>query len=641
MIPTYGRPPVGGSADLNRVLTIPRRDLSRVYTAGALARLEHELSSPGRCVCASQGRDCPTSLKPIQAQALLEARAAGGLFAPIGVGHGKTLIDLLLPMVVPCKTAVLLIPANLRTQLLERDVPYYGGHWALPNIVPGQFFVAGRPTLHVITYSKLQQMDSSELLTRLQPDLLICDEGHNLKSPKGPRVSRFRSYFEQRPDAKLCVLSGTIAARSILDAAHLSAFALGDQSPYPRDHRSTEDWAAAIDPCQCEALKNPSVVCACRAAPGALERLCEPGEHVRDGFRRRRNETRGVVATAESAIGTSLVLRRRMPGPVPAELLKYIAEALAGTRPDGDRFQEKLQGAACARQLASGFYHRWKYPRGEPAEVIAEWFAKRKAFNSEVWDAMKRPEPGLDSPGLLIRAAERWCRGYTYRTGHTHTGDCYETGENEYGDPTAELVCDRQESGDTVEIPPHTVDGPLPVWESLNWEAWRDVRDLVQPVPEAVWVSEFVVDDAARWARDTRGIVWVEFPELGQRIADRAKVPFYGGGKEASDLILGETGRRSIVASIKAHGTGKNLQMFHRNLVVTPPSDGATWEQMLARSHRPGQTADEIEAEVNQHTRELRDAFAKAREFARFIQQTDGQPQKLLFAAYDDTWPSH
>ena len=49
-----------------------------------------------------------------------------------------------------------------------------------------------------------------------------------------------------------------------------------------------------------------------------------------------------------------------------------------------------------------------------------------------------------------------------------------------------------------------------------------------------------------------------------------------------------------------------------------------------------GQLADECEVELYQHTDELIDAFRKARDFARFIEQTEGTPQKLCFANYDD-----
>ncbi|MDC0711846.1 hypothetical protein POL68_25480 [Stigmatella sp. ncwal1] len=67
----------------------------------------------------------------------------------------------------------------------------------------------------------------------------------------------------------------------------------------------------------------------------------------------------------------------------------------------------------------------------------------------------------------------------------------------------------------------------------------------------------------------------MEFPELGERIAKAAGVPFFGGGKEASATINRETGKRSIVASLRAHGTGKNLTLFSRVLFVNPPADGA------------------------------------------------------------------
>ncbi|ABF86823.1 hypothetical protein MXAN_3179 [Myxococcus xanthus DK 1622] len=131
------------------------------------------------------------------------------------------------------------------------------------------------------------------------------------------------------------------------------------------------------------------------------------------------------------------------------------------------------------------------------------------------------------------------------------------------------------------------------------------------------------------------GIAWVEFPELGQRIAKAAGVPFHGGGPEASATIIRESGKRSIVASLRARGTGKNLTMFSRMLFVNPPADGVAWEQAIGRRHRQGQLADEVEVELYQHTDELVGAFQKARDFARFIEQTEGTPQKQNFATHD------
>ena len=70
-------------------------------------------------------------------------------------------------------------------------------------------------------------------------------------------------------------------------------------------------------------------------------------------------------------------------------------------------------------------------------------------------------------------------------------------------------------------------------------------------------------------------------------------------------------------------------------LFGNPPADGAAWEQAIGRVHRQGQLADECEVELYQHTDELIDAFRQAREFASFIEETEGTRQKLSFASYD------
>lgn len=90
-------------------------------------------------------------------------------------------------------------------------------------------------------------------------------------------------------------------------------------------------------------------------------------------------------------------------------------------------------------------------------------------------------------------------------------------------------------------------------------------------------------------------------------------MPFYGGGKEAAATVIRKTGKRSIVASLRALGTGKNLTAFSRMLFVNPPANGAAREQAIGRAHRQGQLADGVEVERYQHTDELTDAFWKAR----------------------------
>jgi hypothetical protein len=108
-----------------------------------------------------------------------------------------------------------------------------------------------------------------------------------------------------------------------------------------------------------------------------------------------------------------------------------------------------------------------------------------------------------------------------------------------------------------------------------------------------------------------------------------------GPGDEGAGAVLKLTGKERALLTIRSHGTGKNLQMFNRNLVANPPSGGAEWEQLLGRTHRQGQVADEVTVEVYRHTQPFREAIETARELSAYIQGAFGATQKLVTKA---TW---
>ena len=97
--------------------------------------------------------------------------------------------------------------------------------------------------------------------------------------------------------------------------------------------------------------------------------------------------------------------------------------------------------------------------------------------------------------------------------------------------------------------------------------------------------------------------------------------------------VINEIGKEAVVASIRAHGTGKNLQQFARAHVANPPSDGATWEQLLGRLHRTGQEADEVTFSTYRHTEAFRAAVEKARDLSEYIEGTLGTTQRLASVA--------
>lgn len=581
---------------MRRVLAVPRRpplDLASRRAEAMVELMTRRLRRPDRppgsaCGCAALGRRrCVDRLLPPQAWALWEAPLAGGLLAPIVVGGGKTLLNVLVAMVMPrCQVAALLVPPKLVEQLLN-EYAAIAEHFRVPSLImPGAragTLVAGAPRVHVIPYSKFSHEKSTVLLEDLQPDLIIADEIHNLKNRAATRTSRVMRYLEARilagRETRLCGWSGTITSRSIDDFAHLLAHALGESSPLPIDPREVERWASAIDPSDWP------------APMGALRRLAAAGETVVQAVGRRIVETRGVVSTrSASAVGASNVVRERRPPPIPQALAKMIAE-VRGTwsRPDGEEYVRPVEVAQCARQLACGFYYRWRFPGDPPRAVIDRWFAARAAWHKELRKRLLDPSPHLDSPKLLMKAAIRFYEGYA---------------------------------------------GALPTWASATWPEWRDVCRSVKHVTETVWVDDYLVRDAADWGLKNRGIVWYEHVAFGEAVARESGLELHRGGPDAEKRIRAVKGDRSIVASMGSHGEGRDgLQyLFDEQLVANPPSSGAEWEQLLGRLHRVGQESDEVTTHVYRHTAEMADAIDSALNLAKYIEGISTANQRLLAA---------
>jgi hypothetical protein len=592
---------IGPSDDLARVLALPRRaplaidDPNDPAVVAVVARMTARLARKNdRCTCHLHRRPCLTRLKPAQSWALAEIEEVGGLVGPIGVGHGKTGLGILAPMVLPkCRTAVLLIPPNLREQL-KREYDLWSQHFHVPSIRHGGAegtIIAGRPVIHVVPYSLFSRPESTTLLESIRPDAIIADEAHKLRDRKTATSGRVIRYMVKHPETRFLGWSGTIAKGSVVDFTHLSAFALRDGSPTPLDPNTAAAWATALDPLPV------------RAAPGALRQLGDGP--IADVFGRRLAETKGWVATRAGAVSNALTLRERKAPEMPAALKKALAQMRSTwTRPDGEELVDVLQVARSVRELALGFFYRWRFPRGEPERLIARWFAARKDWHRELRGKLERPVEHLDSPMLAENAAARGLDGYA---------------------------------------------GPLPVWKASTYRAWREVRDEVAPVPDTVWLddppegfdpipgADYLVRDAGEWAAKHRGIVWYEHDAFGARLAEDYGLPRHAGGVGAEARILAEDGRRSIVASIKAHGTGRDglQRVFHEQLVVPMPSSGDGCEQLLGRLHRIGQEADEVTTWCYRHVPELRDGLDKAIEQARFLRSTLGSEQKLLAATIE------
>jgi hypothetical protein len=587
--PEYRGSPILRSKDLIRVKGLPKRELPDGVSAAVKWTKLLRKETPQGCDCASRWPNgCIKELRPLQGLALEEYSKNGGILAPIPVGDGKTGVDILLAMLLdPTEIggiltepkALLLISPDLKAQLLNKDFPQWSVHFHTPNIAGG-VFRPGYPMLHIVAYSELSNKANSDLLARINPKLVIADEAHCLADRNSVRTGRFLDMAEEDPTRHFAFLSGTMTSDSLEDYDHLSALALRHMSPLPLDNQTTKMWAQAVDPL-------PTV----RPA-GALNELKEhEGEDIQSAFARRFISTPGVVTTTQNRLKTALYIHERrlkIPPGLGADIQKSFDEWV---RPDGELLLEAKDVAEVQRQLACGFYYRRIFPHGEPEPLIREWLALRSAWQKELRQKLKGPRiTFMDSPSLLEDAAKKW------------------------------------EAGDRSSL----------AWESKFYKYWHAIESQVTPEREIIWLSDFMVDDVKKWTEKHTGIIWVEFIEIGERIARGTGLTYYAGGAEASREIIKEKGDKSIIASIWAHNKGKNLQhAFNKLLYTTFPSSATIVEQSLGRVHREYQKADEVHAYIYLHTPEMRKAFATASRRAFYQQTTMKSPKKLCYATIE------
>lgn len=611
------RPPVITTPDVDRVLALPRRALELDGTERAEAIIDSmttRFARPAgwRCQCAAlypqrhADEGCITRLRLVQALALREISICGGLLGPIGTGHGKTVLDLLAPLAfqaVGIDLSVLFVPPKLVDQLVE-DYEYIGQHFWMPQIVfHGHPFAnttqkmhntvilkADAPVVHVVPYSRICLPGATDWLEqRLKPQAIIADEVHRLRNitttSTGRRVDR---YMEAHPETRFAGWSGSITSKQLADMDHLAKWALRGASPLPLKKEVTSEWAGAVQPSD-----NP-------ADPGPLLKLCAPGEHIVDAFRRRFLETLGVVSTATPSVDCEVTIEELEAPPMPPAVLEALQGVRDGVRPDGEELEDSLRIAATVREVACGFYYRWIFPKCEfPRDeaLVEEWREARAEFFREVRNKLKTAEEHLDSPKLVTNAAKRF-----------------------HGDMSR--------------------DKKLPEWQSHAWPRWRAAMNTVYYESDPVLIDDYLIQAVARWAKENVGVIWYEHAAFGHWIAEAAQLPLFGGGKDARERLLGnpkkqipgEDGSRSVICSIKSLGTGTNgmQHRWSRAFFPAPMSSPDAWEQGIARLVRIGQPAPIVRNEYFAHTDELKKAFQSALLASQYVEGILGARTHLV-----------
>lgn len=559
---------------------------------------------------------------------------AGGFF-PIGVGWGKTGISLMIAergWRKGLENIVLQVPPSVTSQLVTHDIAWWRAR--VPLSVPFhdlsgrtkaqrlKMARSGRKGCYIIPYSMLSTEDSVEVIRTINPKLVICDEGHNLKNFSAARTRRIMKFIEET-EPEFVVASGTITDKGVEDYHHLITAALGDNSPLPLSNMMAMQWGVVLN-----SGAQPS-----ENQAGTLMPLIEwAREHfpkedlppIVSGFRRayrlRLTSAPGVVSTGDQEIGVSLTISNRVIDQ-PERWVGY--DELMGligliedeyVTPNGDEIQHAIHTHKWLSELSCGFYNELKWPT---PEVLA---ARRKITVEEAYDQLMRAQAHHRAQQVYNKDLREFLL----------YGRAIEKADTPRGVGLA------IKHGRTEGMPTKMVS----LWHKAHALAFDNMpkRDS-----SAVRVCSFKIDDALNWAsqlpKGVGGIIWHYHQEVGEWLmgfGTKLGLPMLYCPAGDNDTIRNESNKgKIIVASIMAHGEGKNLQFMQEQYVLQWPRSAKVAQQLLGRTHRTGQLADELI--VNRCDMLPFDIlnFAACLNDAVYRQQTLGVREKMVFCNYD------
>lgn len=577
-----------------------------------------------------------------QAEAMAAYESCGGLIANMGVGWGKTLTTLAIAEKAwqrGKKKMLLMIPSSVLPQFAGVDIK-----WARLRIpISYQIYFLGgrgmaerkvlvdsqRPGLYVWTYSLTSAKDAAGVMEKLKPELIQADEGHNLANMSAARSRRVRDYIDDHKPEFVC-LSGTITGKSLKDYYHFLRWALDAGCPMPLSASLANEWASLID---ADAGKYGDPVA---SQTGPLKPLVDwakrefPEERIssdtlsgfRHAYRLRFNSVNGVVSTGDAEIGTSLYINNlpvkdhvKSPGWETLDKLgKQVTEAWL--TPNGDEIEHAIHCWKWLNEIyGAGFYNQLTWPTPEAfaekhqkSKLEAEDIMERTLFHHATGQVyakalrsylLEKARPGCDTPFLVGQDF------YMHEGGKVRDPELYKLWQD---------------------------------WKTTDFPGRPD-RDSA-----AVRVCPFKIEAAITWVRECvpkgeGAILWLYHQEVGRwlyegLIEDGFDAIHAPAGE--NELILNPANKnKKVVASIKAHGEGKNLQHFHNQYFMQWPRSATRAEQTIGRTHRNGQKKDELFVYTN-HTVEFDELnFAACLNDSLYIHQTTGNRQKLIIAGYN------
>lgn len=568
------------------------------------------------------------------------------LFAPIGVGWGKTLISLLVAHIgirmKGMQRVVLCVPPQVYPQLMtgSKGLKFARKHTVFNIRVFGMgnpldqhsrkaVAKSREPGLYVLPYSCLSTPDAAPkgnwpgTLTAIQPDMIVLDEAHSVSSLRAARTRRLRDYLsEYRP--VVVAMSGTMTSKSVQDFHHLIKSCLGDWCPLPLQQSMAFQWGRVLDTNgTVDQSATGPVLPLARWAQRKFPNDPRNGHHVsgfRNAFRLRMTTVPGVVATGDRDLGIGLSLcneeidPKRTDGHDEMDRLIDRVE-VSWLTPNGDEIDHAFHTFKWLYELHNGFYNQLLWP--EP-DVLAK---RRGCSESAAAELIERAQEQHE----LNQEYTRMLRSYLE-------------------DPLPGLDTPMMVGGEFGR------NGPKHLPTDL-YHAWKQAHEakfegMPERESEAVRVCSFKIDKAAQvaeeWVRkDQGGLLWVFNIEMGEWLHDvlteRGLDHLYcpAGNLSNKEIIKLESGKRITIASITAHGEGKDLQHYQNQFFLQWPRSARQAEQVLGRCHRNGQTADHLYVQTCHSSEFEHRVFAACLNDSVYQQQNGAGRRKVIYADHD------
>lgn len=607
------------------------------------------------------------ALRDVQIDCVYTYETYGGLMAPVGVGWGKTIIAMMCAKVGVQRRghqrAVVLVPAEVYSQLKLRDLPDMRRKLSLDALpiylVTGDARTRMRvastpgPGVFVYAYSMISQPTGFEELCAINATLYVCDEAHYIASVKSARTKRWRSTLEavgkniregragpdvQARRVEVVALSGTITKKSVEDYAHLSKAALHEDSPAPISYQGVQLLSSMVDADVLgTGLSEPDLERMHRLIAWANESGIPEHEHrthltlqeqARFAYQHRLRSAPGVVGTGDASVTCSLIISwSEPPRPITpdaermAMLMRNVVDNMI--TPNDDPIDFGMHTYKWLWELTGGFYNSLVWPDRD--EVMQVALRRGRAITE------------VEAAALLDQSYKHHGLQQTY---HKLLRQFLDT-RHQPGCDTPMLVAAeivRQLDGEQARF---RLDEDLIEAYRLQREAWFE--DLPERRSVPVRVCDYKVKAAVEWCRvhaerGLGGYVWFHHPELGRWLHEELtaqSIPHTLALAGQNEAAFAE----GVVLASYAHATGKNLQHQSRNLILELRREAHVMEQMLGRTHRAGQLADDVRVDVfisNGFDLALFNAILRDADYA---QSTTGQPQRLCYATYAPVVP--